>query len=187
MKRLALVAVLLLFLSSLLHAQNEAEIRIQKQTIEFLNNDSLHIELTLLLLIPREYLEFLPAGGKSIPYEIHMILKNQSGNIAGIKQIHRTLKTPLNDSRKMLVDTLQVSFRVKKGDYRISVLPLNFPIYVKAIKDFPLQTLKKEKLGLMKRKEFFKQNSDFFWNPISIRLTRCANKHDETASMVFVC
>jgi len=141
MKRIYVMAVLLLLLTQIFPAPEEPEIQVRKQTMEYLNNDSLKIELVILLSIPPDYLTLIPEPISRLDYSLHMILKTTKGNIASIKQINREIVISPEALTSGVRDTIQVMFKVKRNNYRLSILPLDFPVYIKAIRDIPIRSL----------------------------------------------
>jgi len=141
MKRIYVMAVLLLLFTQIVPAPEEPEIQVRKQTLEYLNNDSLKIELVILLSIPPEYLTLFPEPISTLDYSIHMILKTTKGNIASIKQINREIAISPDALTAGVRDTIQVMFKVRQNNYRLSILPLDFPVYVKALRDIPIRSL----------------------------------------------
>ncbi|RMG65743.1 MAG: hypothetical protein D6715_08005 [Calditrichaeota bacterium] len=80
----------------------------------------------------------LPADSQVLSYALNLFVENRAGQITQVHLLQRRIPLREGANNAGMLDSFQVQLVLKPGDAFLSVEPLNFPGYIKAIRKFDL-------------------------------------------------
>ncbi len=92
------------------------------------------VQLTIALHFPNYTIPGFEDSHNAFNYQILLQMEDDGGNLVYSRTVTRRLdRFPVGQT-----DTLSITFRVPKGNYRLFLTPLNIPVYIRDLSEVPL-------------------------------------------------